>query len=109
MRFDAEGSVGSAQKADMESGSESASDSGSREKVLVTELKHDIPVREGWNPTLMNGIVTVRLYIQTSVIQQLYFKTCGNHDDLIVAFHFHRGDFGGQELRELYCGAEISR
>ena len=64
MRFDAEGSVGSAKKADadVESGSESASDSGSREKVLVTELKHDIPVHEGWNPTLMNGIVTVRLY-----------------------------------------------
>ena len=55
MRFDAEGSVGSAKKADMESGSESASDSGSREEVLVTELKHDAPVHEGWNPTLMNG------------------------------------------------------
>ena len=65
MRFDAEGSVGSAKKADMESGSESASDSGSREKVLVTELKHDNPVHEGWNPTLMNGNVTVKLYMQT--------------------------------------------
>ena len=61
MRFDAEGSVGSAKKADMESGSESASDSGGGEKVLVTELKHDTPVHEGWNPTLMNGNVTVLL------------------------------------------------
>ena len=64
MRFDAEGSVGSAKKADMESGSESASDSGSREKVLVTELKHDTPVHEGGNPALMNGNVTVKLYMQ---------------------------------------------
>ena len=56
MRFDAEGSLDdNAKVADMESGSESTSDSGGREKVLVTELKQPSPVHEGWRPNLING------------------------------------------------------
>ena len=52
MRFDAEGSLDNAKIADAESGSESTSDSGgSREKVLVTELKQ----HEGWRPNLIKG------------------------------------------------------
>ena len=55
MRFDAEGSLDNAKVADMESGSESTSDSGSRQKVLVTELKQQSPVHEGWRPNLIKG------------------------------------------------------
>ena len=55
MRFDPEGSLKNAKNADMESGSESSSDSGSRGKVLVTELKQQSPVHEGWIPDLMKG------------------------------------------------------
>ena len=57
MRFDAEGSLDNAKIADAESGSESTSDSGgSREKVLVTELKQQSPVHEGWRrPNLIKG------------------------------------------------------
>lgn len=56
MRFDPEGSLKNAKNADMESsGSISSSDSGSRGKVLVTELKQQSPVHEGWIPDLMKG------------------------------------------------------
>lgn len=50
MRFDAEGSLDNAKNADMGSESESSSDSSGREKVLVTELKQQSPVNEGWIP-----------------------------------------------------------
>ena len=54
MRFDAEGSLNSGNDADMESCSDSTSDSQSREKVLVTELKQHTPIHGERKPDLMH-------------------------------------------------------